>query len=683
MRTAACERRLSAVDLSHPTIGVGVGWARRLRWVALVGSLTVTLAAGMVPIHAADYFTHLAMGRYVVDHGVPRTEPFLYPCQGRPLIAFEWLAGVLLYWGYQIWGHAGMLPAKAAAAAATFVLVFLTARQRGAMLAVAAAVTLWAVMAGQHRLLMRPHLPAWLIVAAVFYLLHLEWSWRRALPVLIVAAVLLANLHGSAVIAAGVVALFGLSCVVTPDRRRRDASEQRRRGWCLVLAAVLMIAASVVNPRAAALLTYPFRPADAADVRSTVEEWKPMPWLLDRWPFWSLAAAVLLGLIASIVVYRRRPSLLEVVLPVGLVVLSVWMRRFGLLMGVLCAPLLAAQLSELIGRWQQRGSRAARWVPAGLWSFWLLAAAGMMTLGGEVRRPGWGWARDLYPARAVDWIAGQPELRGPVFANYEFGGYLHWRLFPLGCQAIIDGRTWDYPRSLFEDYGRIMTRQPGWQARLDAYGAAIRLERWRPAQIGPGQDRYVSPGWVTVYWDDHDVVMVRDLPKFGSLIERYACGASFPPTVMTRLGRAGQREPTGAELTSLRASLEKRLAEQPDSAMTRIALGRVLGALGRTAEAAEVLDAITGFVGTRHQEWVWLCTAHLVSMRPDRAMDSARRYVALVKGDDAKRRALRLLVIAAQGAGDHASAREALDRYLKLGPPDKWSVRTQAILSAS
>jgi len=656
-------------------------WARGLRWVALAASLVVVLAAGMVPIHAADYFTHLAMGRYAVEHGVPRTEPFLYPCQGRPLIAFEWLAGVLLYWGYQLWGHAGMLPVKAVMAAGTFVMVFLTARRRGAVLAVAAAVTLWAVMAGQHRLLMRPHLPAWLIVAAVFYLLHLEWSWRRTLPVLIVAAVLLANLHGSAVIAAGLVGLFGLSCVATPDRRREDVSEQRRRGWWLVLAAVLMIAASVINPRGTALLTYPFRPADAADVRSTVQEWKPMPWLLDRWPFWSLAAAVVVGLIASIVICRRRPSLLEAVLPVGLVVLSIWMRRFGLLMGVLCAPLLAAQLSALIDYWQQRGSKVSRWIPAGLWSFWLLAAAGMMTLGGEVRRPGWGWVRDLYPVGAVDWIAGQPELRGPVFANYEFGGYLHWRLFPLGCQAIIDGRTWDYPRSLFEDYGRIMARQPGWLGKLDGYGAPIRLERWRPAQIGPGQDRYVNPGWVMVYWDDHDMVMVRDLPKFKPLIERYACGASFPPTVMGWLSGADKREPTDAELASLRAELAERLTGQPGSAMARIVLGRVLGALGSTAEAADVLGVTGDFVGTRHQEWVWLCTAHLVSMRPDRAMDAAKRYVALAR-DDQKRRALRLLVIAAQGAGDGAAARDALGRYLRLGPPDEWSVRMQAAFSA-
>jgi hypothetical protein len=636
----------------------------------------------MVPIHAADYFTHLAMGRYVAENGVPRTEPFLYPCCDRPLIAFEWLAGVLLYWGYQIWGHAGMLLVKAAMAAGTFVMVFLTGRRRGAMVAVAAAVTLWAVMAGQHRLLMRPHLPAWLIVAAVFYLLHLEWSWRRTLPLLIVAAVLLANLHGSAVIAAGIVGLFGVSCVVTPDRRRQDVSKQRRHSWWLVLAAVLMIAASVINPRGTALLTYPFRPADAADVRSTVQEWKPMPWLLDRWPFWSLAAAVVLGLIASIMVCRRRPSLLEVVLPLGLVVLSVWMRRFGLLMGVLCAPLLAAQLSELIVHWQQRGSRIARWAPGGLWSVWLLAAAGMMALGGEVRRPGSGWVRSLYPVEAVDWIASQPDLRGPVFANYEFGGYLHWRLSPLGCQAIIDGRTWDYPRSLFDDYGRIMTRQPGWLAKLDGYGAAIRLERWRPAQIGPGQGRYVNPGWVMVYWDDHDVVMVRDLPMFKPLIERYACGASFPPTVLGRLGRAGDEEPTDAELTLLRAELAKQLAAQPDGTMARIAMGRVLGALGRTTQAADVLSVTGNFVGTRHQEWVWLCTAHLVSMRPDRAMDAARRYIALARGDDQKRRALRLLVIAAQGAGENPAAREALDRYLRLGEPDEWSVRMQAALSS-
>jgi hypothetical protein len=135
-------------------------------------------------------------------------------------------------------------------------------------------------------------------------------------------------------------------------------------------------------------------------------------------------------------------------------------------------------------------------------------------------------------------------------------------------------------------------------------------------------------------------------------------------------------------LASLQAELDKRLADQPDSVMTRIALGRVLGELGMIEQAADVLGAIGDFIGTRHQEWVWLCTAHLVSMRPDRAMDAAKRYVALARGDDQKRRALRLLVIASQGAGDDAAARAALGRYLKLGEPDEWSSRMRAALSA-
>ena len=80
--------KLDATGEGQPTAG-------GLRLMGLVCTLAVVFAAGMVPIHAADYFTHLAMGRYIAEHGVPRAEPFLFPCQGRSLIGVEWVAAVL------------------------------------------------------------------------------------------------------------------------------------------------------------------------------------------------------------------------------------------------------------------------------------------------------------------------------------------------------------------------------------------------------------------------------------------------------------------------------------------------------------------------------------------------------------------------------------------------------------
>ncbi|MFQ6048029.1 MAG: tetratricopeptide repeat protein [Phycisphaerae bacterium] len=644
----------------------------------LAGSILAVLAAGMVPIHAADYFTHLAMGRYIAEHGIPTTEPFLYTCQGRELIAFEWLAGVLFYRGYQLFGHVGMQLAKATLTVAIFMLVYATARRRGAPTALAAVIMLWAVLAGQHRLMLRPHLLSWLLVTVVYYILHLDWSPRRILPVLLASSVLLTNLHGSAMLAAALVGLFGLDRLLAPGA----ATPGRSRGYGLVLlgGSALMLAASAINPYGLKLLTYPLRPIDAPDVRSVVQEWRPMPWMLDRWPYWSLAAAVLAGPLACWATCRKRPSLVELLLPLGLVPASIVMRRFSLLMAMLCAPLLAGQVSAILGRLTSGGQQRA-WqglAPAAVWGAALAAAAAMLAVGPQVRRPGWGLKSELLPVKAVAFIAAQPHLRGPMFNNYEFGGYIHWKLFPLGCQAFIDGRTWDYPRRLFDDYGHIQNRRPGWSARLDAYGAVIRLERWRPQIFQPEKDRYEQPGWKIIYWDDHDVVLVRDLPRFRPIVARYECSATFPPILARRMGRISRSPADIRQAERLREQLAAKLARQPDSITARAALGQMLAELGHYDQAVAELRGALAADPLLHSAWARLCWVHLVFSRPDRAVQAARRYLQQTGNVRQRRKALRLLAESARAAGDHRGFADALREYLRCGPPDEWSAAMQA-----
>ena len=650
--------------------------------VVVIVSLAAAFLAGMVPIHAADYFTHMALGRHIVEHGVPTAEPFLAPpTQGRDLIAFEWLAEVVLYRAYRLWGHSGMQVAKGAVSAALFLLVLLIARRRGASWPVAAAIMLWAVLVGQHRLLARPHLISWLVIAAVYYLLHLRWSMRVTLPVLVVAAVLSANLHGSAVIAVGVTGLFGLSLVVTPESSGLARRVERRRGWWLMAAAVIMMAASLINPRGLSLLTYPFRPVDAAAVRSVVEEWRPMVWVADRWPFWLMVPVVLVAPWASWAIGKRRPTLMAIVLPVGLVVLSIWMRRFALLLAMLGAPLLAGQVSIIVATWRQHRPRVAGVVSGGLWLVWFAATAGMLGLGGDVRQPGWGTIWSMYPVKAADWIASQAELTGTLFTEYHFGGYAHWTLHPHGCQALIDGRTWDYPRKLFEDHAPMRQTRPGWDRLMDAYGVDIRLERWRPPPpTQPGTNRYVHPDWTMVYWDDQDVVLLRNVPRFRSVAARYACGSTFPRAIFDRLGLKVSGATDRGVVLGLARQLEARVGSGDGGDMARLAWARVLIELGQTQRAAGVLAPTTGFEGVTHRDWAWLCGLHLLSQRPDRAVVAANRYVALAAGATSKRRAIRLLVASAMGAGDVARVRTALDHYLRLGPADDWSRRISGSL---
>jgi hypothetical protein len=108
------------------------------------------------------------------------------------------------------------------------------------------------------------------------------------------------------------------------------------------------------------------------------------------------------------------------------------------------------------------------------------------------------------PAGAVAYVAAaQPP--GPLFNDYNWGGYLIWSLpdYPV----FVDGRTDLYDDELLREYLAIYTAQPGWEARLDKWEINLVLaEADGPLSVALAQ----QPGWTQVYYDAIAAVYTRD-----------------------------------------------------------------------------------------------------------------------------------------------------------------------------
>jgi len=91
--------------------GGGVPWplVRPRPWLPL-GLAAVAFLAGLTGLREFDVFHHLALGRWLVSHGLFGTEPFLAPLEGQPLLPGPyWLGSITIYAAHLAGGVAGVV----------------------------------------------------------------------------------------------------------------------------------------------------------------------------------------------------------------------------------------------------------------------------------------------------------------------------------------------------------------------------------------------------------------------------------------------------------------------------------------------------------------------------------------------------------------------------------------------
>ena len=124
----------------------------------LADAVAATIAAAtafflsLAPVSDVDFFWHLAVGRYVAQHhAMPGKNLWSFTSPDQPFAATAWLFDWSAYHLQAAFGIAGLQLAVALVFAATFALVYLTARRLGAAVPWALTLTLAGTVASQTR----------------------------------------------------------------------------------------------------------------------------------------------------------------------------------------------------------------------------------------------------------------------------------------------------------------------------------------------------------------------------------------------------------------------------------------------------------------------------------------------------------------------------------------------------
>lgn len=531
--------------------------------IALVALAVLVLR--VLPISDPDYHWHLATGRYVLEHrAIPTVDPFSHTALGAPWMFVDWVADVLMFLVARLAGDVGnqllfaLLGALGVALAAERARALVPRATAAMVLAIALGVG--AVLS--FRITPRPQTALFPLLAGLYLVLERARTSPRARlypPLLIVVW---QNFHSSALLGVMVIAAYALDAA----REKRDV-----RAWLAMTGASAVAVFVAVRPLAR--LRAGFLHLGDPRVAELFPEWGT-PFREGVMGAWVMVALILM-LLALIAAAARAGSLgnwlsLGVLFAVGLS-----SARFLPLVAIAAAPLA---LEGLVLMGERLSGRA------------VAVAASVLSIVGlaeHARRPGFGIAREAFPVHAAEFLRAR-ELRGNLYNEFHFGGYLIWTL--AGHNPVfVDGRT-----MAVYDVGFVRAAALSMDADLDAL-----LDRYRVPIVVIPPDRRMGalqrrPGWALVYFDDAAAILVReaDVPAAASLAYRaIAPGRWFDIKWLTE-------EP--GRLARAEVEVARARAEAPDSSQVAVLAVAVALAAGDFPRAeAALLDAEARFPGVQ------------------------------------------------------------------------------------
>ena len=114
-------------------------------------------------------------------------------------------------------------------------------------------------------------------------------------------------------------------------------------------------------------------------------------------------------------------------------------------------------------------------------------------------------------ARAAEFIK-QNNIKGPIFNNYDIGGYLIFNLYPKE-KVFVDNRPESYPKEFFSDvYIPMQEQESVWQQKRNQYDFNAIIFYYHDATPWAQKfliARVTDPAWAPVYVDSYVLILAK------------------------------------------------------------------------------------------------------------------------------------------------------------------------------
>ena len=454
--------------------------------VVLAGYAIVLLAAVTAPL-VSDSWLMLVAGREIAHHGLPDHDSLTVWAAGREWIDQQWLAHLFGYGVQRVAGAAGLVVVSTVAAVGALGLALAGARRLGASARSSALVALLCAPALLPFTSMRPQTLAYPLFVGLFLLLQTSaLPTRRTLWCLSILVVW-ANVHGSALLGAGLVTLWAATRAVWSGRFTLSPAWARYAG--LAAASWLCLLAT---PYTISIVGYYRRILFSPAFGDVVTEWM-RPTFPRALPFFVLA-----GLAALLVVTPRpRYSPFE-----RLSLALVGFAGLTALRHTAWLPLLFAALAPRALDALRPPRSAERHVPINLTLVAGAAAAVAVFAVLALLKPDSTYEQPLRE-QVVGVVAGAERAGGVVFADSASADWLLWHDPALGGRIAFDIRFELLTEAELRRLGGFWDRSdPDWRRAAECCSVLVLRTKDRVTRI-LRRELHVA------YSDDSTTVLVR------------------------------------------------------------------------------------------------------------------------------------------------------------------------------
>ena len=414
--------------------GTVLAWLER-HALFIAGLAAVTAAIlGTLRLHVnQDAWLALVDGRYLADYGIPHHDTLTVITHGAAWIDQQWLAQLAIYGVYRVGGLALYGIVYVGLTVAAMGLALAAARRLGGRdVHVLWVLPLAAFLFFAGSFEVRTQGFAYPLFVGVLWLLAADARApsRRRVYLVLPLLILWSNLHGSAIIGAGLAVLYGLSLIVEELRTQRRLRVPRR-AIAMVVGAPLCL---LVTPYGIQGVTYYRQTLMNPVFKALVTEWRPITSAaVLAIPFFVAAFATVWILGQS----RSRARLFEALTLLMLIAAGISAIRNVTWFALAALVLLPSTLSAIVPA-RPAAPRRRRL------NLTLVGATLVVLLGSviSVAAKPQSWFEHGYDTRALGAVAAQvhkhPGAR--IFADIHFGDWLLWHEPDLAGRVAYDAR---------------------------------------------------------------------------------------------------------------------------------------------------------------------------------------------------------------------------------------------------
>ena len=347
-----------------------------------------------------DFGWHLASGQYIVHHGVPSHDIYSYTMPDFPWIHHEWLADIGNYLIYHYLG--GYASLSVVYGIMWTAAVWILTRRTQHRLSILLFVTLLLPFAGIRAITWTAFLSAVLIALN-------QSKHRMAIYFAPLVMLFWANVHGSFVV--GIAYLFWQLVA--------------KRKLSVALVFIVSLLATFITPYGSGMYIEVLRTMTDSSLHTNISEWEPLQL--------SIGAGIFTGIWAATLIVGKKGAWWRKFIRFEslLLVMALLSARHTVLFILFALPTIQSGLNNFP---DPKKTVAFKRLTIGLVAL-LLCVCGLFIFKTFI-----GYTLDreaTYPSDIAASLRAEP-CSGNVFAHYNYGGYLIWKV--PGEKLFIDGR---------------------------------------------------------------------------------------------------------------------------------------------------------------------------------------------------------------------------------------------------